>query len=190
LVFLVLHAQLVKKGSGITALLKELWKDFKCRPERGITKEEVYGIVKKLGGDEILSSFSNMVETTQDIDFETALRTIGIEMRWMDMPGPWLGVEWDFVGDRAIAKAVIMDSPAHRGGLNAGDELIFLNGLRFLREDAEKFPTLVVADQPYEFIISRLGKLQRIEVTPTKGPKVLKELAVVDRSLAEASFKL
>lgn len=190
LVFFVLHAELLKKGSNITALLQELWKDYKTRPDRGITKEEVYSLVKKLGGEETLTLFSTMVETTKDIDFEAAFKAVGCEMRWMETPLPWLGVDWEFQGERAFAKSVTLDSPAHRGGINAGDEVLFLNGLRFTKEDAEKFATMVILDQPYELIISRLNKLQRLEVTPTRAPRILKEIAVTDKALAERSFKL
>ncbi|MBA2404061.1 MAG: hypothetical protein H0V66_04755, partial [Bdellovibrionales bacterium] len=78
---------------------------------------------------------------------------------------------------------------AHKGGLNAGDEVVFMNGLRFLKEEVEKLNTMVMLDQPYEFIITRLGKLERIEMTPIKTPRCLKEIAIIDRALAEKSFK-
>jgi predicted metalloprotease with PDZ domain len=180
---------LLEKGKSINDLLSALWDDYKLRPEVGITKEGIYLLIKKIGGEEILNKFSNMVETTQDVDFETSFKKMGLEFKWQESEQPWLGVEWDFVGDRCLIKSVILDGPAYRGGLNAGDEITFLNGLRFLKEDAEKFSTMVIIDRPYEFIISRLGKLERLEVTPLKAPRSLKEITVVDRIKAEKSFK-
>ena len=82
-----------------------------------------------------------------------------------------------------------LDGPAHKAGLNAGDEVVFLNGLRFMKEDSERFATISIIDQPYEMLVSRLGKLERVEITPSKAPRFLKEIAVVDRALAEKSFK-
>ena len=82
-----------------------------------------------------------------------------------------------------------MDSPAAKSGLNAGDEILAMNGLRVLKEDVEKWGQMLKNDRPYELIVSRLGKLTKIDVIPTKGPRSIKELKVVDRALAESSFK-
>jgi predicted metalloprotease with PDZ domain len=166
-----------------------LWDDFKLRPEKGISREGIYALIKKIGGDEVLNQFSNMVETTQDIDFESAFKKMGCEFKWQESGRAWLGLEWEFIGDRAIVKNITLDGPAHRAGLNAGDEITFLNGLRFLREDAEKLDSMVMIDQPYELLVSRLGKMERVEVTPLKAPRSLKEISIIDRSIAERCFK-
>ena len=189
LVFAVLHGLLIEQGKSINHLLIALWEDYKKRPQKGITREGFYSLVKDIGGDEILNKFSNMVETTQEIDFETGFKKMGCEFKWQESNLPWLGLEWDFLGDRCVVKNITLDGPAHRAGLNAGDEVTFMNGLRFLKEDAEKFSSMVMIDRPYEFIISRLNKLERVEVTPLKAPRTLKEIVVVDRTIAEKSFK-
>lgn len=188
LVFNVLHALLVEKGSSVDELLRSLWEDYKKRPQTGVTKDDVYRMVKEIGGEDVLQKFSTMVETTEDINFEDAFRILGCELRWNEPTNPWLGVDYDFSGDRVFTKAVTLDSPSHKAGLNAGDEIIFLNGLRFEKADADKLATLVMIDQPYELIISRLGKLQRIEITPGRAPRQLKEIAIIDRTKAEKAF--
>src|SRR5690606_16378863 len=138
LVFTVLHSLLLEKGKSVDDLLQLLWSDFKNRPETGVTSENVYDMVKKLAGTQVMDEFSTLVETTQDIDFDKAFKSMGLELKWTSNPGPWLGVEWEFVGDRAVAKSITLDSPAYKGGLNAGDEIVFINGLRFLKEDSER----------------------------------------------------
>jgi hypothetical protein len=40
----------------------------------------------------------------------------------------------------------------------------------------------------YEFIISRLGKVERFEVIPNSTPRSLKEIAIRDRKLAEKAL--
>jgi predicted metalloprotease with PDZ domain len=189
LVFTVLHSLLMQKGKSINDLITALWEDFQSRPEKGISREGVYEIVKKLGGEEILLTFSNMIETTEEIDFESAFKSMGCALKWQELNQPWVGLDWDFSGDRALVKTVVQDGPAHHAGLNAGDEIIFVNGLRFLKEDADNFVSLMMIDQPYEYIISRFGKLERIEVTPTKSPRSLKTIAVTNREVAEKTFK-
>lgn len=188
LVFNVLHAYLVEKGRSIDDLLRLLWEDYKKHPETGITKEDVYRMVKEIGGDDVLEVFSTMVETTEDINFEEAFKKLGCELRWIESNNPWIGADFEYSGDRAFVKTVLIDSPAHKAGLNAGDEILFMNGLRFLKEDAEKLSTMLMVDQAYELIVSRLNKLQRVEITPSKQPRQLKEIAIVDRALAEKAF--
>ena len=102
---------------------------------------------------------------------------------------PWLGVDWEFSGERVFVKTALLDGPAHKAGLNAGDEIMFLNGLRLTREDLDRLGGMIRIDQTYELIVSRLGKLQRVEIMPGKAPRTLKEIAIRDRVKAEASFK-
>lgn len=188
LVFTVLHSLLLEKGKSVDDLLSALWADYKKRPESGVTREDVYRMVKEIGGEDVLNKFSTMIETTQDIDFETAFKKMGLELKWNENPAPWLGIDWEWIGDRAVAKGVTLDSPAFKAGVNAGDEMIFLNGYRFMREDAEKIGSIVMIDQNYELIVSRLGKLVRLEIMPGKTPKQLKEISIIDRKLAEKAF--
>jgi predicted metalloprotease with PDZ domain len=188
LVFTALHAHLLEKGSSIDDLLRALWDDYKKRPETGVTKEDVYRMIREIGGDEILRVFSTMVETTEDINFESAFRKMGCELRWNEGVNPWLGVDFEYSGERVFVKSVALDSPAHKAGLNANDEMIFLNGLRFEKSDADKLSSLVMIDQAYEFIISRLNKIERVEIIPGRQPRQLKEIAVIDRKLAEKAF--
>lgn len=188
LVFMCLHSMLLQKGSGVDVLIKMLWKDYKERPERGITKEEVYQLIETIGGKDILETFSTMIETTEDIDFDKHLKDMGCEIRYNESNAPWIGADFEFKGDRAIVKTVLTDSPAYKSGLNAGDEVIFLNGLRVLKDEVTNLSSYLLLDQSYEFIVSRLDKLERIEITPMKAPRTIKEIAVVDREKAIKSF--
>src|SRR5690606_12704281 len=158
-----------------------LWRDYKERPERGVTKEEVYKMVESLGGSDVLNAFSTMIETTEDIDFDTHLKKMGCEIRYHESDSAWIGADFEYQGDRAIVKTVLTDSPAYKAGLNAEDEILFLNGLRVLRDEASNLSSYLLIDQNYEFIVSRLNKLERVEITPGKAPRTIKEIAIIDR---------
>lgn len=189
LVFMKLHSLLKKSGKGVDDLLDLLWVDFKQRPERGISKVEFYKLINQLGGKDVLDEFTEMIETTKEIDFESCLNSFGLEIKWQQSTQPWLGVEWEFVGDRVFVKSVALDSPGYRSGLNSGDEILFLNGLRFLKEDTDKMAQYLLIDRPYEVLVSRLGKMKGLSVIPEIGPRVIKEIGIVNRSLAEDSFR-
>lgn len=189
LVFMALHAHLLQKGKKIDDLLKLLWADYKHRPETGVEKEDVYSMVRELGGVEVFNEFFRMVETTEDINFEVILKSFGMELVWNDGAPVWLGAEFDFVGDRAVVRTVLLDSPAAKAGLNAGDEIISINDLRVFKDDVEKWGQVMRAETTYHFMVARLGRLTKLEVHFEKGPRTIKEVKVIDKVLAEKSFK-
>jgi predicted metalloprotease with PDZ domain len=188
LVFNVLHALLVQKGRSLDDLLILLWQGYLERPDKGITKAEVYEMVKSIGGEDVLNTFISMIETTNDIDFDSCFKTLGCEIKWIEYKNPYLGVEWEYTSERVFARVVLLDTPAYKAGINPGDEIIFLNGLRFLREDAENLASILEVNKSYEMIISRAGKLERIEILCGITPRIIKEISVVDKDLAAKSF--
>jgi len=188
LVFMVLHSLLIEKNKSIDDLLSALWEDYKLRPQIGVTKEDVYQMIKNIGGVDVLDEFSSMIETTLDIDFDKAFKRMGLQLIWHESLNAWTGLEFDFIQERVFIKTVVLDSPAYKAGLNSGDEILFLNGLRFLKEDADKLASFLLVDHSYEFLISRLGKIQRLEFTAEKAPRQLKEIAILDRKVAEKTF--
>jgi len=188
LVFLALHGELLKVGKSINDLLLKLWDFYKSRPEKGLSKEEFYQVVEELAGAKNLELFSSMIETTKEIDFDTVLKNLGLELKWHRPLVPWLGVDWEFNGDRVFVKSVTLDSPAYKSGLNAGDEILFLNRQRILREDTDKMTSYLMVDRTYEVIVSRLGRWSELSLIPELSPQVIKEIVISDRAKAEKAF--
>ena len=189
LVFMALHALMLEQGKGIDDLLRALWADYKARPESGITKAGVLAIVRELAGEKTLAEFQRMLETTEEIDFDGVMKRLGCELSWQDGAAAWVGADFDFDGQRVLVRSVTLDSPAYKCGLNAGDELLALNGLRVLKEDVEKWGQMLKADTRYALTVSRLGLLTALELMPERGPRTIKEIKVVDPTLAEKAFK-
>lgn len=181
LVFGVLNILLKEKGKSIDDLVKMLWKDYQDHPERGVTTEEVFAMVEKIGGTEVKDLFEEMVTTTKDIDFEGQYKKIGLQLKWENSQGCYLGADFIYKGDRVVIKSVTLDSPAYKCGLNAEDEIIAINGLRFFKSDAEQINKLLNPNTTYEFLVSRLNMLHPISVLVEEKPRSLKEIAVIDR---------
>lgn len=189
LVFSTLHFELLKKGKSINDLLSMLWDRYLSNPKVGVTTDEVMKMIETIGGKEIKDQFELRISTTEDIDFESYYKEIGCEFVWDETPNAYLGVDFEFKNERVFCGKVILDGPAYKAGLNAQDEIIAIDRLRFLKPDASKLNSMLTIGKTYNFTISRLEKIFEVQVIIGKNPKVLKEIKVLDRDVALSAFK-
>ena len=181
LVFSTLHFELKKQGKNINDLLDKLWDRYLVNKKEGMTGQEVMQMIEDLAGKKVRELFELRVSTTEDIDFESYYKAIGCEFVWEEKNTPDLGIEFQFKNDRVFCGKVTLDGPAYKAGLNAEDEIIAINRLRFLKSDANSLESILTPDKNYTFTISRLDKLYEIEVNVGRTPKILKQIQIVDK---------
>jgi predicted metalloprotease with PDZ domain len=179
LVFLCLHAELVEKGKSIKDFVQALWTRYKENPDQGMTKEEVFNLVQTQTSADFRAQFEDMVSTTQELPLNQYLKKLGLNIVWTEPTATYLGADFDYNGDRVFIKSVNLDSPAYKSGLNAGDEILALNGMRFLKDDANQFLSWLVVNQTYTFKVSRLNRIQDIQFLAELEPKKIKELTKI-----------
>jgi predicted metalloprotease with PDZ domain len=184
LVFSILNILLIEKGKHFDDFLKLLWKSYEDRPLEGVSKQEVFDLVRELVGAEGFDLFQDMIETTKEIDFEKYYARIGLKFNWDSPKSPYLGADFEYRDERVFVKSVTLDSPAYKFGLNAGDEILAINNLRFLKADAHDFSKLFIAGMNYDLLISRLDKLSTLSIVFEETPRTLKEIQVIDREKA------
>lgn len=185
IVFFALNIILAKKGKSINDLLKLLWDDYKNNPERGVDQEQVYAMVEQVGGKDVREKFEIMTSTTEEIDLESICKEGGMKFEWDKTESPWTGFEPDFAGDRVLVRTVTLDGPAFKAGLNAGDEIIAINGMRILKERYSEFPKYLKINESYTFTISRLASLQTVNLNVGVTPAKLKGISITDRAALE-----
>jgi len=188
LVFSTLHFEFKKVGKDINDLLTALWSRYKANPAKGLVTAEVLEMIESIGNKAIRDQFELRISTTEDIDFESYYKELGMEFVWEENNKPYLGVDFKFSNNNASIGKVILDSPAYKCGLNAGDEIIAVNGQRFLKAEATDLSAIFSPEIRYLFTVARLGKLMEIEVTMSKTPRTLKEIKVLDEKLSLGSF--
>lgn len=188
LVFSTLHFEMKKAGKNINDLLTALWERFKDNQSIGVNHEEVMSMVESIAGKKVRDNFELRLTTTEDIDFESMYQEIGCEFVWDEPNEAELGCTFTSDGQRCLINRVIMDGPAFKCGLNAGDEIIAIDGTRFLNSDSSKVSSFLMIDKTYVFTVSRLNKLENINVLIEKKPRVLKEIKVLDEAKTLATF--
>ena len=168
--------------------LKLLWADYTKNPERGLTPDQVYDMVETIGGKDIREKFIEMTSTTKEIDLETLCVDAGLKFEWETSTTPWLGIDPDFNGDRVGIKVVTLDGPAYKAGLNAGDEIIAINGMRILKDRFNEYQKFLHINKSYTFTVARLNMLHEIDVTVEVVPAKLKAITIVDKEKLKVTF--
>lgn len=187
IVFFALNILMSEKNKSINDLLQVLWTDYKKHPERGVNNEQVYQMVEDLVGPEIREKFEVMTSTTEELDLESICLKAGLKFEWDKSEAPWLGFEPEFIGDRVLVRTITLDGPAYKSGLNAGDEIIAINGMRVLKDRFMDFPKFLKIDESYNVMISRLASVQAINLNVGVTPSRLKGISVLDK---EKVFKV
>ncbi len=181
IVFFALNILLAQKNKSINDFLKLLWSDYKKSPERGVNSAQVFAMVEEVGGHDVRELFEVMTSTTNDIDLESLCESAGMKFEWEKSESPWLGFDPEFHGDRVIAKAVTLDGPAYKAGLNAGDEILAINGMRVLKDRFNDFGKYLRVNETYSVLVSRLGHLQTINLNVGIVPPKLKSIQVTNK---------
>lgn len=180
LVFFALNSLLYEKGTHTGELLKKLWAFYKKRPEKGLNTQEVLQLIGEISDAKTSQAFETMISTTEDLDLEFMLKQVGVGVEWEVSEKAYLGVVFDFDGNRVLIKQVLLDSPAYKTGLNAGDEIIALNGTRVLKSDVSSWGETLEIDQLYQLTVSRLGQIIEVDLIPGKTPREVKSLSIKD----------
>ncbi len=179
LIFMVLHFRLLSKGKGVLDLVDALWKRYQENPKVGLVEEEVFEMIRAIAGEKIRDEFVFLVKGVDEIDFETLFNGLGIDFEYEDAKAD-LGINVEFKGDRVVVKSVRADSSAYRCGLNAGDEILSVNGLRFLKSDYDNRDKIFLENKRYTLLVSRLGNIITQEILVEKGLRSVKSIKVRD----------
>ena len=188
LVFSVLNIFYHQKGVSFQEFLKQLWQKHLDRPAIGLEKHEVLDIIEEQLGEAAAQDFDQMLATTIEIDFEKYYNDIGIEFGWKENPSVYLGAVLKNQEGKLVCESVELDSPAHQYGLNAGDEIIALNGLRVGMQEFNNLGDFVKTNETYQLMISRLGEIRELSLVFGTRGRVLEELKVVDEQKAKKAL--
>lgn len=145
---------------------------------RGYTEEDVRMCLAQVAGRDTNALLTALVHGPFDPDFDALFVAFGLRLVRSVRAGLHLGVQ--FQTDTLQIHSVMRDSPAMRGGLAAGDEILGIADLRVRASDFQSiFAQVARADTPIEFLVCRRGLLHRRAVTPTPQPCTVTHFEVV-----------
>jgi predicted metalloprotease with PDZ domain len=136
----LLDLEIRRRSNGAKSLddvLRTLYTDFYKR-DRNYTPEDFQRVCEQMAGTSLEDFFSRYVRGRDELDYNTALNGAGLELLTNAVtptgsappPRPWFGAPLRQDGDRLTVVNVPSDTPAYAQGINAGDQIVALDGTR------------------------------------------------------------
>jgi len=157
------------------------------KKNRNYTPEDFQRAAELIAGARLESFFARYVRGRDELDYNAALSTVGLQMGAgsQPVPGPVrpeFGADLAQEGDRLMIRRLYSGTAAYDQGLNVGDQIVALDGIRvnqqlFLTKLAEKRPgdllTLTLfRDDDLRLFVIKLGSRAATDyrILPVKQP--------------------
>ena len=127
--------QRTKNTGSLDGVMKTLYRQFPLGGD-GYTVLDFKNIVEKISGTDFTQFFNDYVSGTQPLPWEQTLSHCGLTVALKDSAEkPWTGLSTSDTDGRTRVTRVISGSPAYEVGLDVGDEIVSLNGMRARSSD-------------------------------------------------------
>jgi predicted metalloprotease with PDZ domain len=163
---LVLDLHLRRHGSGLPAVLRDLWRRH-GRQGRGYAQDDLVRAFAQHAAD-LEDDLPRWLDSLEDPPLEAYLADVGLRLTEEPGEAPWVGWDLEVATQGLTARRILRDSPAELAGLMVGDELIALAGER-VRRPEDVAPLLRARDlsAPLEVLVTRDGRVFSTALTPT-----------------------
>lgn len=154
---------------------------------RGYATADFMNVVREIGGAAAASWLERAVSTTEELDYADALQWFGLKFAKPSEPKPgeekpkkvWLGVTTPTQSGRLVISRVQRDSPGYEAGLQEGEEIIAIDGIRVLPDQWESRLEQYKPGDKATLLVSRRGILRSAEMTLADEPPKSWNLEVV-----------
>lgn len=151
----------------------------------GFPEGELRGVFEKVAGADLTDFFRRYVSGTEKIDFDAYLQAAGLRLERRYQPNPLLdaepekgerprpgalGVRTRTSGERVIVSVVLAGAPAYEAGVNAGDELVALDGQRVDASNYADRTGALLAGQRVTLTLFRRERLVTLSLTAGVKP--------------------
>ena len=111
-------------------VLRQLWQTF-GQPERGFTAQELESMIAQVADEDLRDFFQRYLHTTEELPIQAYLDPFGLQLKPMfDRHVPYVGLRLASEQGREVVKFTEAGSPAHNAGIDPGDEILAIDGLR------------------------------------------------------------
>ncbi len=161
-------------------VMKKVYRDTYKRENRGYTDEEFERVCNEVAGTNLSEEiFERRVRGRERVDFDKYLSYAGLKLGPKNkqeskkederQPG-FLGVKLKTDFGKTLISSRLFDTPAEASGLEVGDEIIGVDGLRLDQQGLSFYIANRNPDSKARITVARNGLLEDVEVTIGKKP--------------------
>ncbi|MBW4558624.1 MAG: M61 family metallopeptidase [Trichormus sp. ATA11-4-KO1] len=110
-------------------VMRQMWWKF-GQAEIGYTPEQLQEVIESVAGVDLGNFFERYIDSTDELPFNQYLEPFGLQLLAEREEEPYLGIRAKTENGREVIKSVETASPAQLAGIDAGDELLALEGIR------------------------------------------------------------
>ena len=110
-------------------VMRQMWQQF-GKAEIGYSPEQLEEVIESVAGMDLGDFFKRYLHGLEDLPFNQYLQHFGLQLVEEKNEEPYLGVRINSENGREIIKFVEADSPAQKAGIDAGDELLAIDGIK------------------------------------------------------------
>ncbi|MEY3332432.1 MAG: hypothetical protein RLZZ176_732 [Cyanobacteriota bacterium] len=118
-------------------VMRQMWQQF-GKNEIGYTPEELQNVIESVADMDLSDFFNRYLHGLEDLPFNQYLQYFGLQLVGDINEEPYLGVRVNTENGREIIKFVEMGSPAQKAGIDPGDELLAIDGLKVGNQLSER----------------------------------------------------
>jgi predicted metalloprotease with PDZ domain len=170
-------------------VMRQMWQQF-GKPEIGFTTEQLHRVIESVAEADLSEFFDCCLRRTDDLPFDEYLHPFGLHLQpdfGSDEGVPFLGMTVKSEAGREVIKFVESESPAQVAGIDLGDELLALNGIRVTADQLTDRLRDFQPGRAIEFSVFHQDRLQTHRVTlgsprPTRFHVVSVELPTAEQA--------
>jgi predicted metalloprotease with PDZ domain len=120
-------------------VMRRMWQQF-GKPEVGFTAQQLREIIESVAETNLETFFAHCLDSTEELPFDEYLEPFGLKIK-ADEAGDailFTGMTVKTENGKEMIKFVEANSPAEKAGINAGDELLAIDGLRVSAEQLKE----------------------------------------------------
>ena len=159
-----------KNEKSLDDVMRYLYREF-YQKERNYTPEDFQKACEIMAGKKLNGFFDSYVRGREEIDYDSFLSVVGLRLdRFGGVPvntlkeTAYFGANMGQEGERLVVRSVPSGTPAYDQGINAGDQIVAINGVRV---NLENFNARVAERKPGDKItlaIFRSDNLRTFEI--------------------------
>lgn len=160
-----------KGEKSLDDVMRYLYDQYYLKQGRGFTDQEYQDAVAKIAGQRFDSFFAKHVYGTEMLPYEQALGYAGLRLSVVPTAATDidLGARISPAGGRQTVAGVTRDGSAWQGGLNVGDEILSLDGVR-VTDDLNRLLVNRAVGSTIKVLVTREGRVQELSFPLLASP--------------------